>query len=449
MLLIFSALRQIKSEPVRNPLLQTAGTKARAAGQVPLNIGTRERDALESPSMRILVVATKSPWPPCDGGRLALWLTLKSLAEAGHELALVAPVDNSAAADDNSTRDMLGSIAAVHLVIAPRRSWLAAGVAAVGQRQALTLARHHLVDVEAKVAELLRVWRPDVVHVEQLQALANGHDAARAAGVPVVLRMQNVESSLWHQVARARLRSWPLRWEATRLQRDENRALHQATRVLTLTGRDADQLRSRVDAGHAACINCVGPPFPMSLDAAAAVNGAPAVVLAGSSGWWPNREGTEWFLATVAPLLVRANPELRIHVFGGACATSTQVIGHEAPKDSMTAFPQQAIAAIPLHIGSGIRMRILEAWARGLPVVASTTAAAGLDVVSGRELMIADSPEDFTAAIQRIAADADLYRSLVAAGRDYLRQHHDSVQLAAALVAEYRSAIAAGGRGSG
>lgn len=399
--------------------------------------------------MRILFVATKSPWPPCDGGRLALWLTLKSLAEAGHELALVAPVDNAAEADDMRTRDMLGSIATAHLVVAPRRSWLAAGVAAITRRQALTLARHRLAIVEAKVAELLQAWHPQVVHVEQLQALANVRDAARTAGVPVVLRMQNVESSLWHQVARARLRSWPLRWEAARLQRDETRALHQAARVLTLTERDADQLRSRVDSGHAARINSAGPPFPVTLEAAAAVNGAPAVALAGSSGWWPNREGTEWFLAKVAPLLARAHPGIRIHVFGGACATSTQVIGHEAPKDSMSAFPQQAIAAIPLHIGSGIRMRILEAWARGLPVVASTTAAAGLEVVSGRELLIADSPEDFSAAIRRIAADADLHRALVAAGRDYLRRRHDSVQLAAALVAEYQSAIAAAQRGSG
>jgi polysaccharide biosynthesis protein PslH len=447
MLLICGSFDNIKSERVQDPLLQKR--RSRAAGQAPLYDGTCQRDALESPPMRILVVATKSPWPPCDGGRLALWLTLKSLAEAGHELALVAPVDNAIEAEDQGTRDMLGSIATAHLLVAPRRSWLAAGVAAVTQRLALTLARHRLAGVEAKVVELLQAWRPDVVHVEQLQALANVRDAARVAGVPVVLRMQNVESSLWHQVARARLRSWPLRWEAMRLQRDETRALHQATRVLTLTERDADQLRSRVDAGHAARINSLGPPFPMTLEAAAAVNGAPAVVLAGSSGWWPNREGTEWFLAKVAPLLARANPETRIHVYGGTCATSLQVIGHAAPKDSMTAFPQQAIAAIPLHIGSGIRMRILEAWARGLPVVASTTAAAGLEVVSGRELLIADSPEDFSAAIRRIAADADLHRSLVAAGRDYLRQRHDSAQLAAALVAEYRSAVAAGGRGSG
>lgn len=393
--------------------------------------------------MRILVVATKSPWPPRDGGRLALWLTLKSLAEAGHELALVAPVDSVTEASDTATQDALRAVAHAHLIVAPRRSWIVAGIEALSQRRALTLARHRLAAVQTKVAHLLTSWQPDVVHIEQLQALANGLSAARNAGIPVVLRMQNVESALWHQVARARVRSWPLRWEAQRLQRDETRALHQAARVLTLTELDAVQLRRGVAPQHAARINTVRPPFPIMLQAASAVSGAPAVVLTGSSGWWPNREGMEWFVGSVAPLLAHANPQTRIHIYGGDCAVSNLVIRHDSPEDSMTAFPQSAIAAIPLHIGSGIRMRILEAWARGLPVVASSVAAAGLKVASGRELLIADSPEDFCAAILRIAEDAHLYRSLVTAGRDYLAQYHDSVRLAAALVAEYEAALKA------
>ncbi len=389
--------------------------------------------------MRILVAATKSPWPPRDGGRLALWLTLQGLADAGHELMLVAPVDTQAEADSEADLSALRRVCTPQLVVAPRRSWLRSVIDALGNRRAVTVARHRLAPVQAKLAEGLHTWRPDVVHVEQLQALGNC-DAARCARVPVLLRMQNVESSLWYQVARARWQSRPLAWEARRLQRDEVRALRSVSRVVTLTERDAQALHGAVDASPANPITAIAPPFPDVLDAAEPISGQPCVVLAGSSGWWPNREGNEWFVDRVRPLLMAALPDTQVHIFGGSARALPGMSVHAAPDDAVAAFPRHAIAAIALHIGSGIRMRILEAWARGLPVVATSTAAAGLQVQSGRELLIADSAEDFAAAIRSVVEAKALSPAMIDAGRDYLRRHHDSATQTAALVKQYEAA---------
>jgi polysaccharide biosynthesis protein PslH len=390
--------------------------------------------------MRILVVATKSPWPPRDGGRLALWLTLQGLADAGHEVMLVAPVDTPAEANSEADRDALSRVCNPQLVVASRRRWLMSVIDALSNRRALTVARHRLAPMQVRVAECVHSWHPEVLHVEQLQALGNC-DAARSAGVPVLLRMQNVESSLWFQVARARWQSRPLGWEARRLQRDEAGAMRSVSRVVALTERDAQSLRGAVDGSQANRITAIAPPFPSALDAAEPLSGRPCVVLAGSSGWWPNREGTDWFVDRVAPLLMTALPEAQVHIFGGTERVLSGVRVHAAPDDAVAAFPQEAIAAIALHIGSGIRMRILEAWARGLPVVATSTAAAGLQVQSGRELLVADSAEDFAAAIARIVEDKALKPALIAGGRDYLRRHHDSATQTAALVKQYEAAM--------
>nr|WP_246387782.1 glycosyltransferase [Chiayiivirga flava] len=249
--------------------------------------------------------------------------------------------------------------------------------------------------------------------------------------------MQNVESDLWAQVGRARWRFAPLRFEAARLRRDEARALAACACTVALTQRDAHALRALAPGAR---IVAIPPPFPATLDAGAPRPGAPALAVAGSAGWWPNRQGTRWCVQHVAPLLHAAVSDARLHVFGGTLVAARGVVWHRAPADARTAFPAGAIALVPLHIGSGIRMRILEAFARGLPVIATSTAAAGLQVVSGRELLIADTPEATVAAVGLLAGDPSLGTALVGNGSDYLRRMHDSAVLTAELVAVYRAA---------
>ena len=393
-------------------------------------------------TVRILCVATKPPWPPRDGGRLALWLTLQGLAAAGHEIALVAPRDEAPAVSAE-TAAALRTVCTPHLVSAVKRNWITAGAAALLRGQALSVARHHLPEVEQAVADCIVGWRPGVLHVEQLQAMANC-GAAQEADIPVVLRMQNVESSLWQQVAMARLRSRALVLEAHRLRANEARAMAKAARVVALTERDAAALRDICGNAQRDKVVTICPPFPSTMPAGPALDDSTAVVVAGSAGWWPNTEGIRWFLDHVAPLLAAALPQARVHVYGGtplaSAAGRSAPVWHPAPAEAVSAFPAGAIAAIPLHIGSGIRMRILEAWARGLPVVATSTAAAGLAVKSGRELMIADTPASFAEAILALSQDGGQRATLVAGGRHYLAQHHEDSMLTQALVAQYEAA---------
>lgn len=382
--------------------------------------------------MKILCVATKLPWPPDDGGRLALWLTLQGLAAAGHRVRLIAPV---ASMPDTHALDVLREVCDPLPVPVRARGWAGAVAGALRRASALTVARHRHGAVAEAVRVSLRSFAPDVVHAEQLQAFAHCA-AAHAAGVPVVLRMQNVESDLWAQVGHARWRFAPLRFEAARLRRDEARALAACTCAVALTQRDAHALRVLAPAAR---VVAIAPPFPATLDAGAPRPGAPALAVAGSAGWWPNRQGTRWCVQAVAPLLRAALPDARLHVFGGASVAADGIVWHPAPADAAGAFPAGAIALVPLHIGSGIRMRILDAWARGLPVIATSVAAAGLDVVAGRELLIADAPHDIVAAVRALAHDPALGAALVANGRDSLRRRHDAAARTAELVAVYRA----------
>jgi glycosyltransferase involved in cell wall biosynthesis len=162
----------------------------------------------------------------------------------------------------------------------------------------------------------------------------------------------------------------------------------------------------------------------------------------GSSGWLPNRRGAEWFLSEAWPHVRRALPESRLHVFGfaGPRLVAEGALLHPPPRDSREAFSAGAVLVVPLDVASGVRMKILESWARGVPVVATPAAAAGLGAESGRELLVAEGAEGFTEALLRLRNEPDLVATLTEAGRALLRRRHEPAAVAATLARVYAEA---------
>jgi len=384
--------------------------------------------------LRILCVATKCPWPPRDGGRLVLSLTLQCFVDAGHDVAVVVP-DEAA----NPPPDSIPPNLELQRVRVRPRGWIAASARALWGRRAATLTRHDHAALRAVVAERIARWNPDIVHAEQLQAMANCAPAG-AAGIPIALRMQNVESGLCEQAAQPVVLRALRRMESRHLRAGERLAVQRAATTIALTALDAHALAELARTEDRARIVCIEPPHPAQASPGAAVAGDPALVLSGSS-WWPNAEGRHWFLRKVWPLLNAKLPGARLHVFGGDAPAGAGVELHAAPVQSQVAFPRAAIVIVPLLAAGGVRMRILEAWSRGLAVVATSIAARGLDVVDGRELMVADSPEQFLDAVRRVHSDVILRQTLADAGRAYLSRHHDPARQAQALLAHYARAI--------
>lgn len=367
-------------------------------------------------NLNVLVVATKTPWPPVDGGRLLLALTLEGLEAAGCRTTLVAP----------ELRPVKPGLVAVRSVLS--------GLP-------LAIARHRQPALLEDVERHLAAERYDLVHVEQLQALPQAEPAFRR-GVPVVLREQNVESDLWAATAArtSGLKGRLLGIESRRLARWEGRAVRRAAATLPLTNEDAMRLRwlsgASEDPGR---IRVVRAPFPDLPSGPAPLPGEPPLVLLVSRGWLPNEDSVAWFLREVWPAVRAEAPGAVLHIFG-ADPTSTPPAGavhHPAPRDSAEAFAPGSILAVPLRIASGVRMKILEAWARGVPVVGTPAAVAGLEAEDGRELLVAADARDFARAVARLHREPELARSLVEEGRRARRERHDPARVVADLLAVY------------
>jgi glycosyltransferase involved in cell wall biosynthesis len=398
--------------------------------------------------MNILYLATKPPWPPIDGGRLLMHTTLEDLSARGHRVTVVAPVAGPLEVIELTAR-ALERVCEPVLVPSGPAAPLGALVRSRLRGLPLSIERHQHPAVVERVASLLDEGDFDLVHVEQQQALYAA-EPAFDKGVPVVLRAQNVESALWRGTARATpwwsAWHWLGRSEARRLARWEGKAVLRADATVALTEEDAAQLRQlRGEGGEEDKVHVVRVPFPAELPPAdAPLPGEPAVVVLGSVGWLPNQDGVEWLLDVFWPTVHRRLPGARLHLFGEAGDwprryPQEEITYHPPPEDSRTAFPPGSILLVPLRIASGVRMKILEAWARGIPVIATPVAASGLGAADGRELRIVANGTELADALEELVGEPEAASKRVEAGRAALRERHDRRAVVEELLAVYRA----------
>ncbi len=387
--------------------------------------------------MKLLIVATKAPWPPIDGGRFLLLNTLEAVAEAGCRITLVAPVDPSGFDLGRVARELSPWCEPVLIPgapLSPAMALLRSG------RGPVSIVRHSLRAVRREVEWQLGTGGFDVVHAEQLQALPQA-EPAFDRGIPVVLRAQNVESDLWAAAARRGrgVRGVLLRREARRLADWEGREVRRVASTLALTREDAARL-GELAQGHGR-IGVVRAPFPELTPGVGRLEGDPAVVVFGSRGWLPNEDSVAWYLEDVWPAVRAEVAGAVLHLYGTDPSDRTDrsdgVVLHPPPEDSAEAFAPGSILVVPLRIASGVRIKILEAWARGVPVVATPAALAGLEVEDGREALVAREPRDFAAAIRRLHAEPGLAAALVQAGLRARRERHDPREIGRRLIEEY------------
>jgi glycosyltransferase involved in cell wall biosynthesis len=155
------------------------------------------------------------------------------------------------------------------------------------------------------------------------------------------------------------------------------------------------------------------------------------VVFVGFLHYVPNRDGVLWFVREVLPILETLRPEVEVRLIGEA-SDDVRALGHDPRvrvdgyvEDLDRALAQAAVAIVPLRMGSGTRLKVLEAFARGLPVVSTSVGCDGLDVADGEHLLIADSPADFARACASILGGPDLAAGLASRAEHLVRERYD------------------------
>jgi glycosyltransferase involved in cell wall biosynthesis len=252
----------------------------------------------------------------------------------------------------------------------------------------------------------------------------------------------NVESRIWqryHETTAEPLKRWYIARQWRKFERFERRAFAQATRTVAVSDADAALIRTHFGGGH---VDVVDNGVDTASFRPAGVAREPGRILfLGSLDWRPNLDAVSLLLDAVFPAVRAAEPASRLCLVGRnppawlrrQAETRPGVELHANVKDVRPFLARSCVLAVPLRIGGGSRLKILEALACELPVVSTAVGAEGLDLEAGRHLTVVPGVEPMAAALVDCLRNPDAAQAAARRGRERVLERYDWDQLAAKL----------------
>jgi glycosyltransferase involved in cell wall biosynthesis len=394
--------------------------------------------------MRVLFVSQLLPYPLDSGSKIRNYYLLRYLSRQ-HQVTLVSFIRTS---DEAVLAEELRSFCEAVHTVPLRRSrrrdlWHLARSFAC--HQPFLVARDASPALAGLVQRLERERPFDVVHVSPLTMAPYG---LLLPGPRRVVDCHDVMTGLAARTAQA-LPWWlrPLaRLEARRLSCYEPHVVGCVDRVLTVSETDRRSLEQLGAPAERVSV------VPIGVDSEALRirrerDGPPAILHLGGLNYLPNLQGLRWFLQQVFPRVVELLPDCRLYVVG--CAPPPEVVT-EGLRDRRIVvtgrvpevepyMAKASLLAVPLLSGSGMRVKILEAFVGGLPVVATTLGYEGIEAIPGKHLLAADDPASFAAAVVRVAGDEVVAQRLSVTARRLAEARYDWRRVGEALDTAYDS----------
>ena len=378
--------------------------------------------------MEVLFVAHRAPFPPDKGDRLRAWRHLTRLANLG-------PVDIVAQADSEEdariAREGLAEICReVHVFTRRKFSALMQVGLAFTSGRSLTVGWHTDPRVEHVLEELERrhaydlCWSFSSGTGPWMQRRSVGHR---------IMDLCDVDALKWEALAKDGFgpRSWIYALEARRLLPLEVSLAEQADACLVSTQQEADDIVLRGRPRNLQILTN-GSPWEEFVDLPAPSEAGPVIGFLGQMDYPPNVKAVTHLAREVLPAVREHVPDARLRIMGRAPDDAVQALakpGEVEVTGAVDSIPEALshvrVFCAPLDRGRGIPNKILEALSAGRATVVSSWASKGLEGEPGQDYLIADGVEERTRVLAGLLADLQRCDELGAAGRRYIRTHHD------------------------
>ena len=418
--------------------------------------------------MKILVVGNRVPWPLHDGGAIATYGMLRSLAENGAEVDFFS-FNTKKHFAENAIIEKYFGFCKVHLVSLD---------ASVKPLKALWnllfggsyhMERYDNLDAAVDLYDLIQSSNYDCVMAEGLYSMPialrvmkqlsfkadglgsneiheNRSESVQKKPIKWVYRSHNLEYQIWERLAISEqqpLKRWYLALQSKRLKRYEIDAWCEMDAIVPIVETDSNvilatvseihknnQLNSGYSVANQPQIHVYQPGIAIE-SPFAFVHRPLSIFHIGSMEWQANEQGVMWFLKKVWPRVLSAQPNVKFHLAGKGLSKTdprffqTGIVNHGEVDDAEVFMHSRGVMIVPIQAGSGIRIKSLEAMALGVPVVSTSIGAQGLTVESGTQMIIADDPEGFADGIIQLLLNPAASQEITQQARAYVEQHHN------------------------
>lgn len=407
--------------------------------------------------MKILFLSQIVPYPPHGGVLQRGFNIIRELGRKAevHLLAFVHPDVLPRPETLAESRRVLGrSCARVeYFELWPKRSKAHTGAAlALGllSNDPFSVIAHRSAAYQESVRHALGSQSFDIVHADTI-ALTPFVDLRPSRPVPAVLTHHNIESLLMYRRAEVETRMparWFLRREAVKLRDYEATVSPRYDMNVFMSALDRDRLTDRVAGIRAAVV-------PNGVDVEYFAPGQSggsetSLIYTGGMNMFANRDAVMSFLNDVWPTVKAAVPGVRFYAVGQDPPRELTALASRDPAIIVTGYVDDirplvrnaAVYVVPLRVGGGTRLKVLDAMASGKAIVSTSIGCEGIDVVPGRHLLVADTPEAFAQTTVELLRDEVRRLTLGRAARALVEERYSWEVIGGQLLNAYRQAIA-------
>lgn len=364
--------------------------------------------------MNILQLCSKVPFPPKDGGSIAMDILTQGLIKAGNKVDVLAINTSKHFTDINNVDENYKKITNYQLVFIDTEVKPLDAFLNLFTSKSYNVIRFYSKSFENVLIECLQKNVYDIIQLETLWVAPYLATIRKYSKAKVVLRSQNIEFMIWERLAidtKNPLKKWYLKLLAKRLKTYEYKVLNSFDAILTIT---------EIDSNNYKKMGCTIPiyhvPFGIDLqnykiDKSELVK--PSVFHIGAMDWRPNADGINWFLKAIWLKVVEQNKTTKLFLAGRNMPEwllnfkMENVVIEGEVANSHQFINSKSIMIVPLNSGGGMRVKIIEGMAFGKTIISTAIGAEGIDYTNNTDLIIANTEQEFVDAILKCINNQD------------------------------------------
>ena len=289
------------------------------------------------------------------------------------------------------------------------------------RRRAYTVFSYQSREFERRLRDLFEGERFDLVHADSLDM---SYYFPMLRGLPLACTHHDAQSILLARRAGVEASAFRRRYlahQASLMKQEEQRWCPRVTLNVAVSEVDAEKLTNIAPGARFTVVpNGVDTDYFSPPETA----GQGDIVFVGGTTWYPNKDALDYFTSTILPILRKKAATRRVAWVGRATPEEIERYQREfgitltGYVEDIRPFVHAASCYIvPIRIGGGTRVKILDAWAMGCAIVSTTVGCEGLSARDGQNILIRDDPEEFAVAVADLLADPALRDRLGQAGR--------------------------------